>query len=87
MEVARYDAAIRVRDATAKENASRGTTFSFFDAMFPPLDDEPPVGDPRSHVPAEAAQSTNRLLDGEATDGSGAPRPEDDEEHVDFGSD
>ena len=47
LEVARYEAAIRVRDATAKENASRGTTFSFFDAMFPPLDDEPQVDDPR----------------------------------------
>ena len=47
LEVACYEAAIRVRDATAKENASRGTTFSFFDAKFPPLDDEPPEDDPR----------------------------------------
>ena len=53
--------------------------------MFPPLDDEPPVDDPCSRAPAEAAQSTNRLLDGEATDESGAPRPEDDEEQIDFG--
>ena len=86
MEVARYEAAIRVRDAIAKENASRGTTFSFFDAMFPPLDDEPQVDDARPQVPAEAAQSTNRLLDGEATDGSGAPLPENDEEQIYFGS-
>ena len=82
--MARYEATIRVRDVTAKENASRGTTFSFFDAMFPPLDDEPRVDDPRPQVHAEAAQSTNRLLDGEATDGSGAPRTEDDEEQIDF---
>ena len=59
LEVARYEAAIRVRHATAKENASRGTTFSFFDAMFPPLDDEPLEDDLRPQVPAEAAQSTN----------------------------
>ena len=86
LEVAHYEAAIRVRDATAKENASRGTTFSFFHAMLPPLDDEPQANDPRPQVPAEAAQSTNRQLDGEATDGSGALRPEDDEEQIDFGS-
>ena len=54
--------------------------------MFPPLDDKPPVDDPRSHVPAEAAQSMNRLLDGEATDGSGAPHPEVDEDQIDFRS-
>ena len=54
--------------------------------MFPPLDEEPQASDPRPQVPAEAPQSTNRLLDGEATDGSGAPLPEDDEEQVDFGS-
>ena len=36
LEAARYEAATRVRDATARENASRGTTFSFFNAMFPP---------------------------------------------------
>ena len=59
LEEARYAAAIRVRDATAKENASRGTTFSFFDAMFPPLDDAPQVDDPHSLVPTEAAQSAN----------------------------
>ena len=86
LEVARYEAAVRVRDATARENASRGTTFSFFNAMFPPLDDEPQVDDLRPHVAAEAAQSTNRSFDGEATDRSGAPRPEDDEEQIDFGS-
>ena len=86
LEVARYEAAIRVRDATAKENASRGTTFSFFDAMFLPLDDEPLEDDLRPQVPAEAAQSTNRQFDGEAIGGSGAPRPEDDEEQIDFGS-
>ena len=41
LEEARYAAAVRVRDATMKENASRGTTFSFFDGMFPPLDYTP----------------------------------------------
>ena len=45
------------------------------------------MNDPRPQDPAEAAQSTNRPLGGEATDGSGAPRPEDDEEQIDFGSD
>ena len=86
LEVARYEAAIRVRDATAKENASRGTTFSFFNAMFPPLDDEPHLDDLRPQFPAEAAQSMNRALDREDTDGSGAPRREGDEEQIDFGS-
>ena len=86
LEVARYEAAKRVKDATAKENASRGTTFSFFNAMFPPLEDEPPEDDPHPQVPAEAAQSTNRQSDGEAVGGSGAPRPEEDEEQIDFGS-
>ena len=43
------------------------------------------TGDERSWV-VIAAQSMNCLLDGEATDGSGAPRPEDDEEQIDFGS-
>ena len=87
LEEARYAAAVRVRDATAKENASRGTTFSFFDAMFPPLDDAPQVDDPCPQIPVEAAQSTNRPLDGEATGGLGVPPPETDEEQVDFGSD
>ena len=41
LEKSRYAAAVRVCDATAKENASRGTTFAFFDGMFPPLDDVP----------------------------------------------
>ena len=68
-----------------KENASRGTTFSFFDGMFPPLDDVPQGDDPYPQVPAEAAQSTNCPPDGEATDGSGVPPPEIDEEQVDFG--
>ena len=86
LEEARYAAAVRVRDATARENAARGTTFSFFDGMFPPLDDVPQVDDPRPQVPVEAAQSTNRPLDGEATEGSGVPPPEIDEEQVDFGS-
>ena len=54
--------------------------------MFPLLDDAPQAGDPRPQVPAEATQSTNRLLDREATDGSGAPRPEDDEEQINFSS-
>ena len=85
-EVARYEAAIRVQDATAKENASRGTTFSFFDATFPPLDDEPQEGDLCPRAPVEAAQSTNRQFDGESIGGSGAPRPEDDDEQIDFGS-
>ena len=65
---------------------SRGTTFSFFDGMFPPLDDVLEVGDLRPQVPTEAAQSTNCPPDGEATDGSGVPPPEMDEEQVDFGS-
>ena len=52
LEVARYEAAKRVRDTTAKENASRGTTLSFFNAMFPPLDDEPAEDDPHPQVPA-----------------------------------
>ena len=86
LEAACYEAAKRVRDATAKENATPGTTFSFFDAMFPPLDDEPPEDDLRPPVPAEAAQSTNRQRDGDAIGGSGEPRPEDDEEQIDFGS-
>ena len=46
LEEARYAAAVRVRDVTAKENVSRGTTFSFFDGMFPPLDDVPQADDP-----------------------------------------
>jgi len=57
LEVTRYEAAIRVRDATAKENASRGTTFSFFDAMFPPLDNEPQVDD---RVPMSPRRLPNR---------------------------
>ena len=87
LEVARYEAAIRVRDATVKENASRGTTFSFFNAMFPPLGDEPQEDDLHPRAPTEAAQSTNRQLDGEAIGGLGAPGPEGDEDQVDFGSD
>ena len=87
LEAARYEAARRVRDATAKENASRGTTFSFFNAMFPPYDDEPPEDDLHPQIPAEAAQSTTHQPDGEAVGGFGAPDPEGDEEQVDFGSD
>ena len=86
LEGARYTAAIRVRDVTAKEKASRGTTFSFFDAMFPPLDDMPQVDDHRPQAPAEAAQSTNCPPNGEATEGSGVPFPENDEEQIHFGS-
>ena len=69
---------------TAKENASHGTTFSFFDSMFPPLDDVPQADNPCPQVPAESAQSTNCPPDGEATDGSGVPLPKIDEEQVDF---
>jgi len=87
LEVARYEAAIRVRDATAKENATRGTTFSFFDAMFPPLDDEPPEYELRPRAPEGAAQSTTHQPGGEDTGGSSVPCPEDGEEQIDFGSD
>ena len=83
LEEAHYTTAVRVRDAAAKENASRGTTFSFFNGMFPPLDDVSQVDDPCPHVPVETAQSTNCPPDGEATDG---PPPGIDEEQVDFGS-
>ena len=63
-----------------------GLLFSFFDGMFPPLDDVPQVDDPRPQVPAEAAQSTNCPPNREASDGSGVPPPEIDEEQIDFGS-
>ena len=86
LEQARYEAAVRVRDATARENASRGTTFSFFNAMFPSPDDESPEDGPDPEVPTEAAQSTNRRFDGEDIGGPDAPHPEDDEEQIDFGS-
>ena len=86
LEATRHDAAVRVRDATAKENATRGVTFSFFIGMFPPLDDEPQASSPRVDVPAEAAQSTNRPLDGDVTEGSGGPPPGAGEERVDLGS-
>ena len=86
LEVARYEVAMRVKDATAEENASRGITFSFFGAMFPPLEDEFPEDDLPPEVTAEAAQSSNCRSGGETIGGSGAPRPEDDEEQIDFGS-
>lgn len=38
---ARRAATVRVRDATARENASRGVTFSFFNDFFLPLDPVP----------------------------------------------
>lgn len=72
LEETRYNAAVRCRDATAKENAPRQTTFLFFDGIFPPpskidLGDEPPAasanelpqraGHPRGE--SEADQSDN----------------------------
>ena len=86
LEVAHYEVAMRVKDATAEENASRGITFSFFDAMFPPLEDELPEDDLPPEVPAEAAQSSNCRSGGGTAGGSGAPHLEDDEEQVDYGS-
>ena len=86
LEAARYEAARRVREATENENASRGTTFSFFNTMFPPYDDELPEDDPHPRIPAEAAQSTTHQPDGEAVDGFGASCPEEDEEQIDFSS-
>ena len=86
LEVARYEVAMRVKDATAEENASRGITCSFFDAMFPPLEDELPEDDLPPEAPAEAAQSSNCRSGGGTVGGSGAPHLEDDEEQVDYGS-
>ena len=85
LEEARYAAAVRVRDATAKENASRGTTFSFFDGMFLPLDDVRHADYPRPQARTEADQSTNCLADGGGTYGLGVLPPETDEEQVNFG--
>ena len=68
--------------AAAKKNASRATTFAFFDGMFLPLDDVPQTGSPRVHIPVEAAQSTNCPIDRDATEGLGVPLPKIDEEQV-----
>lgn len=84
LEEARYAAAVRVRDATAKENASHGTTFSFY--MFPSLHDVPQVGSPSVHLLTEAAQSTNRPLDGGISGELGVPPLGVDEEQINFGS-
>jgi hypothetical protein len=85
LEESRYAAAVWVRDETAKENASRGTTFSFFYGMFPLLDDVPQADAPRPQAPTEVAQSMICPADGEGTDESGILPPETDEEQVDFG--
>ena len=82
LEEAQYAAVVWVRDAAAKENASRRITFAFFDDMFRPLDDVSQAVSLRAHLLAEAAHSTNRPFDGE----SGVPPPGVDEEQVDFGS-
>ena len=86
LEAARYEAAKRVRDATVKENVSRGTTFSFFDVMFPLLDGESPEDDLRTQAPAEAAQSANLQPQRRSHRWVWRPLPEEDEEQIDFGS-
>ena len=86
LEEARYATAVWVRDATAEENASLRTTFSFFDDMLPSLDDVAQVDSQHVHPLTVAAQSMNRPLDEGVSGELSVPLQGADEEQVDFGS-
>lgn len=71
---------------TAKENASHRTTFTFFDSMFPSLDNVPQIGGPKDSPPAEPAQSTSLPSGNDATGVKDTLPFDVDETQIDFGS-
>lgn len=86
LDEARYAAAVWFRDATVKYNESHGTTFAFFDGMFPALDDVPPMGRFSGCSSTKTAQLTNRPSYDSVTSLSSNFPLGVDEQQIDYGS-